>query len=81
MLFFMLNQSTASVLRNKNSQDSFKKMIENMIASYFFEMAFNAENFVENFFPNKTYDNNILYLMSVNNSYAPSFTVMKGVLK
>ena len=81
MLFFMLNQSTASVLRNKSSQDSFKKMIENIIASYFFEMAFNAENFVENFFQDKTYNNNVLYLMSVNNSYAPSFTVMKGVLK
>lgn len=81
MLFFMLNQSTASILRNENSQNSFKKMIENMIASYFFEMAFNAENFVENFFQDKTYDNNVLYLMSVNNSYAPSFTVMKGVLK
>ena len=81
MLFFMLNQSTASVLRNKSSQDSFKKMIENMIASYFFEMAFNAENFVENFFQDKTYSNNVLYLMSVNNSYAPSFTVMNGVLK
>ena len=81
MLFFMLNQSTASVLRNKSSQDTFKKMIENMIASYFFEMAFNAENFVENFFQDKTYNNNVLYLMSVNNSYAPSFTVMNGVLK
>ena len=81
MLFFMLNQSTASVLRNKSSQDSFKKMIENMIASYFFEMAFNAENFVENFFQDKTYNHNVLYLMSVNNSYAPSFTVMNGVLK
>lgn len=80
MLFFMLNQSTASVLRSESSQDTFKKMIENMIASYFFEMAFNAENFVENFFPDKTQGNNVLYLMSVNNSYAPSFTVMKGII-
>lgn len=80
MLFFMLNQSTASILRNKSSQNTFKKMIENMITSYFFEMAFNAENFVENFFPDKTYNDNVLYLMNVNNSYAPSFTVMKGVL-
>ena len=78
LLFAMLNQSKASIYYNQETRKDIKNFIEDMLATYYVSLAFNAENFVK--ITEGATSSNVLYISNVNNAYAPASIMLKGII-